>query len=100
VAQGSIAELTATGRRFIEIGCAQAVRARQLLQRYQEIDGVTETSEGLELTLRDQADGNQLAAEVNRTLVQAGIDVYRLDVSRASLETRFLEVTSRLGGAA
>jgi len=100
VAQGSIAELTATGRRFIEIGCAQAVRARQLLQRYPEIDGVTETSEGLELTLRDQADGNQLAAEVNRTLVQAGIDVYRLDVSRASLETRFLEVTSRLGGAA
>ena len=34
---------------------------------------------------------------LNRALVDAGIDVFRLEPSRASLEERFLEITSRLG---
>jgi hypothetical protein len=41
-----------------------------------------------------------VAAEINRTLVAAGIGVRRLDPSRASLEQRFLEITSRLEEAA
>jgi ABC-2 type transport system ATP-binding protein len=100
VAQGSIAELTASGERLIDIGCADPVRARQLLDRHPAIGRVSETADGIVLSLRDDAAGQDVAAKLNRMLVQAGVDVYRLEVSRASLETRFLEVTSRLGGAA
>ena len=41
-----------------------------------------------------------LVAEINRTLVGAGLAVRRLEPSRASLEERFLEITSRLEEAA
>jgi ABC-2 type transport system ATP-binding protein len=42
----------------------------------------------------------RLAAEINRTLVAAGLAVRRLEPSRASLEERFLEITTRLEEAA
>ena len=37
-------------------------------------------------------------AEINRLLVEGGIAVYRIQEIHASLESWFLEVTSRLGG--
>jgi hypothetical protein len=40
------------------------------------------------------------AADINRFLVEAGLTVYRIEPARASLEGRFLEITSRLGVAA
>ena len=40
------------------------------------------------------------AAAINRRLVEAGIDVHRLEPERVSLERRFLEITSRLEVAA
>jgi len=36
-------------------------------------------------------------AEINRVLVEGGISVYRLQEIQASLESWFLQVTSRLG---
>ena len=36
-------------------------------------------------------------AEINRLLVEGGISVYRLQEIQASLESWFLEVTTRLG---
>ena len=36
-------------------------------------------------------------AEINRALVEAGVAVSRLEPARASLEEKFLEITSRLG---
>jgi len=38
--------------------------------------------------------------ELNRLLVGAGQDVLRLEPARASLEDRFLEITTRLENAA
>jgi hypothetical protein len=40
------------------------------------------------------------AADINRVLVEAGLGVHRLEPAHASLEERFLEITSRLGVAA
>jgi hypothetical protein len=40
------------------------------------------------------------AADINRFLVEAGLAVHRVEPARASLEERFLEITSRLGVAA
>jgi hypothetical protein len=50
----------------------------------------------LRVTLRD-ADA---IPDLNRLLVESGLDVYRLEPSQASLEQRFLEVTTRLENAA
>jgi hypothetical protein len=45
-------------------------------------------------------EANASAGEINRLLVESGVTVYRLEPARASLEERFLEVTSRLGESA
>ena len=60
---------------------------------------VEETEGGLRVTLPADDDA-RLAAEINRTLVAAGLAERRLEPSRASLEERFLEITSRLEEAA
>ena len=39
------------------------------------------------------------AADINRFLVEAAVPVHRIEPLRASLEERFLELTSRLGVA-
>jgi hypothetical protein len=38
------------------------------------------------------------AASINTRLVAAGVAVFRLQPVRESLEQRFLEITSRVGG--
>ena len=60
---------------------------------------VESTPEGLRVTLPADA-YLVLAAEINRRLVAAGVAVHRLELSKASLEERFLEITSRLEEAA
>jgi ABC-2 type transport system ATP-binding protein len=88
VLQGSIDELTGDADTVL-ISTADDLRARALL------DGaVVESIEG-GLRVRTGE-----AAAINRRLVQAGIDVHRLEPERVSLERRFLEITSRLEVAA
>jgi hypothetical protein len=53
---------------------------------------------GLSATLPPGA-GRDLIAEFARVLVEGGIDVYRIQPIQTSLESWFLEVTSRLGAA-
>jgi hypothetical protein len=53
---------------------------------------------GLAVTL-PSGTGHEVIAEINRVLVESGISVYRLQVIQASLESWFLQVTSRLGEA-
>ena len=54
------------------------------------------TPQGLDITLAAGTD-RDVIAEINRVLVQGGISVYRLEPVHASLESWFLQVTSRLG---
>jgi hypothetical protein len=54
------------------------------------------TAAGLRLTVREVG----ASAELNRRLVEAGVAVSRLEPVRSTLEERFLEITSRLAGAA
>jgi hypothetical protein len=42
------------------------------------------------------AEARSVAADVNRALVEAGVDVYRLDLPAATLEERFLEITHKM----
>ena len=87
VVQGSINELTGDAETVL-VSTGDDVRARALL------DGTAEPVEG---GLRVRAGD---AAAINRRLVEAGIDVHRLERERVSLERRFLEITSRLEVAA
>jgi hypothetical protein len=41
--------------------------------------------------------GRDVIAEINRVLVEGGVCVYRLQPVQTSLESWFLQVTSRLG---
>jgi ABC-2 type transport system ATP-binding protein len=85
VVQGSIDELTGDADTVL-VASSDDVRARALL------DGqVVEPSADGGFRVRATE-----AAAVNRRLVEAGIDVHRLEPERVSLERRFLEITSRL----
>jgi ABC-2 type transport system ATP-binding protein len=88
VVQGSIDELTG-GADTALVSTTDDVRARALL------DGrvIASTEDGLRVRADD-------AAAINRRLVEAGIDVHRLEPERITLERRFLEITSRLEVAA
>jgi ABC-2 type transport system ATP-binding protein len=91
VVQGSIDELTGEATTVL-VGTSDDTRAESLLESYQ----VERVTEGLRVLINDDA----TAAAVNRKLVEAGIDVHRLEPERASLERRFLEITSRLESVA
>jgi ABC-2 type transport system ATP-binding protein len=87
VVQGSIDELTGDAETVL-VATSDDLRARALLNG---------TAEAVEDGLRVRA---AEAAAINRRLVEAGIDVHRLEPERVSLERRFLEITSRLEVAA
>jgi ABC-type multidrug transport system ATPase subunit len=87
VVQGAIGDLTGEATTVL-VGTSDDARAGSLLDGYE----VERVPEGLRVRIEDDA----TAAAVNRKLVEAGIDVHRLQPERVSLERRFLEITSRL----
>jgi ABC-2 type transport system ATP-binding protein len=91
VVQGSIAELTGDGSTVL-VGTADDLRAQALLAGY----GAEPADGGLRVPITDTT----TAAHINRRLVEAGLDVHRLEPERITLERRFLEITSRLEAAA
>jgi ABC-2 type transport system ATP-binding protein len=91
VVQGSIDELTG-GASTILVATGDDARAHGLLSGY--------GAERVEGGLRVRSEDDSTAAAINRRLVEAGLDVYRLEPERVSLERRFLDITSRLEAAA
>src|SRR5438067_3908078 len=98
VMQGSLAELTVS-RQTIVIGASDGVRAQALLAAHPAVRSAAPTPEGIRVTLRPgfPMTAADAAADINRFLVEQGLAVHRLEPTRASLEERFLEITSRLG---
>ncbi|MBV9099905.1 MAG: ABC transporter ATP-binding protein [Candidatus Dormibacteraeota bacterium] len=92
VRQGRLSELRGGENRVI-VECSDVARARTVLQSVNGIEHVAgEDSRTLVCTLPDGTS----PAQLNRALVTAGIDVSRLERSQASLEERFLDLTTRL----
>jgi ABC-2 type transport system ATP-binding protein len=98
IRQGPIAELLAGTSVVLEIECSEPERARALIQRVAAATAVDLVPFGLSATLPPGA-GRDLVAEISRVLVEGGVDLYRIQPLQASLESWFLEVTSRLGAA-
>ena len=98
IRQGPIAELLAGASVVLELECSEPERAQRLIQRVAPDTSVDLVPSGLSATLPAGA-GRDLVAEINRVLVEGGVDIYRIQPLQASLESWFLEVTSRLGTA-
>jgi ABC-type multidrug transport system ATPase subunit len=98
IRQGPIAELLAGASFEIEVDCSDPDRARALLDRTAPEATIEIGRQGIAITL-PAGTGRDVVAEINRVLVEGGIDVYRLQPIQASLETWFLQVTSRLGAS-
>ncbi|HWD50773.1 MAG TPA: ABC transporter ATP-binding protein [Acidimicrobiales bacterium] len=96
IRQGPISELLAGSSLTVEIDCSDPDRARALLDAT-AIGAPREGGpKGLKITL-PAGTPPDVVAEINRVLVEGGISVYRLQPIQASLESWFLQVTSRLG---
>ena len=98
IRQGPIAELLAGTSVVLEVECSEPERARRLIERVAPGGSVDLVPFGLSATL-PPGTGRDLVAEISRVLVEGGIDLYRIQPLQASLESWFLEVTSRLGTA-
>ena len=96
VRQGSIDELLSGSNLQVEIDCDAPSAAATLLANHTPGIQTATTPEGVHVTLA-AGTPRDVIAEMNRVLVSGGVAVYRLQENRASLETWFLEVTSRLG---
>jgi ABC-2 type transport system ATP-binding protein len=101
VAQGAIDELVGGGH-SVSIGCSDPALARQLLLAHGLAAEVTAQAGLLTAALAPplRAHARGAAGAMNRLLVDQGISVYSIGVDRDSLEKRFLDITSSLGGAA
>jgi ABC-2 type transport system ATP-binding protein len=96
IRQGAITELLSGTAFELHIECSTPSAARDLVARTAFGSNVTVSDEGLNIGLAPDTK-REVIAEVNRVLVEGGIAVYRLEANQASLESWFLEVTSRLG---
>ena len=96
VVQGSIAELRAGADPAVLIETRDAVSASRLLAAHPAVKRVTADGLAVHAVLADLG----AVPDLNRRLVAAGHDVLRLEPEQASLEDRFLEITTRLEDAA
>ncbi len=94
VAQGPIAELAAGGRQTILVATSDDEQALALLADHRAVESAAMEPGGIRVALDPLA-----ADDLSRRLVLAGLAIRRFEPSRASLEQRFLEITSRLEDA-
>ena len=96
IRQGPIAELLAGAAMEVQVECASPDRARTVLESSVLGAQIEIETAGLSIQLPPGTDRDAIA-EINRLLVVEGIAVYRLQEIQVSLESWFLQVTSRLG---
>jgi ABC-2 type transport system ATP-binding protein len=96
VTEGALAELATGASSALLVGVSSVDHARRVLQAHPAVEALDVQDDGL-LRVETAGGAEASAAAVNRALVEAGVEVHRLESRRASLEDRFLDVTSRLG---
>jgi ABC-2 type transport system ATP-binding protein len=96
IRQGPIAELLSGTPLDLQVECSTPAHALALLERTNLHAQMTASEQGLDIVFASDTN-REVIAEVNRVLVEGGVSVYRLQADQASLESWFLEVTSRLG---
>ena len=101
VTAGPVAEIASGGRRVIEVGTTQPGRAAMVLSEGRLAHSVEAAGDGVRVVLApDSWEPQAVAAEIARRMIGAGLELHRLEIARATLEQRFMEITTRLGEAA
>jgi ABC-2 type transport system ATP-binding protein len=97
VAQGSIGELVRGGPRAIDIVCHSAVEAASLLAAVPGVARASDHEGSLRVTLSPEAPvDREIVTELLRRLLDHGVAVERVAPVAASLEERFLTMTTRV----
>ena len=96
IRQGPISTLLSGTALTLQVGCSDPDRARAVLGSTTLDLSVQVRPDGLEITM-PAGTPHDAFAEVARVLVASGIALYRLQPVQASLESWFLQVTSKLG---
>jgi ABC-2 type transport system ATP-binding protein len=97
VAQGTIHELVRGGPRAIDIVCHGPVAAASLLAAVPGVSRATDHEEGLRVTLSPEAPvDREIVTALLRRLLDHGVAVERVAPVAASLEDRFLTMTTPL----
>jgi ABC-2 type transport system ATP-binding protein len=96
IRQGPISELLAGAAFSLQVECSEPERAGALLLGTRTGAQVEVGPAGLAVTF-PLGTTREVTAEVASVLVEGGISLYRLQQVQASLESWFLQVTSRLG---
>jgi ABC-2 type transport system ATP-binding protein len=92
VVQGGVADIAATGDPTVLLAVDDAEAARRILAAEPRVTKIEAEAQELRVTLADGLG----PAELNHALVTGGVAVSRLEPARASLEEKFLAITSRL----
>jgi ABC-2 type transport system ATP-binding protein len=100
VMQGPIAELAGGGEETILIATSDEERALTLLGENRAVASAVAEANGIRVRLRPDVEAEPAADDLGRRLVLAGLAIRRFEPARASLEQRFLDITSRLEEAA
>jgi ABC-2 type transport system ATP-binding protein len=100
VMQGPIAELAGGGEDTILIATSDEERALALLAENRAVASAVVEANGIRVRLRPDVEAEPAADDLGRRLVLAGLAIRRFEPTRASLEQRFLDITSRLEEAA
>ena len=99
VVQGSIDEL-AGDEHSLRLSTSDQSLSGMIAAADPAVVNVSDDSGRVVVALRPETSAQRAAAKISRSLIEAGVDLYELEIEHASLEQRFLEITSRLGVAA
>jgi ABC-2 type transport system ATP-binding protein len=98
IRQGPIADLLAGTSVVLEVECSDPERGQVLVAGINVSAQVAVNESGLAITL-PAGSGREVIAEISRVLMEGGLHLYRLQPVQTSLESWFLQVTSRLGAS-
>jgi ABC-2 type transport system ATP-binding protein len=96
VTQGTIGELADGGEEALVIATSDDEEALAIVSCHRAVDAIDLAPEGLRITLLADVDPEAAADDIGRRLIQGGVAIRRFERARASLEQRFLEITTRL----
>jgi ABC-2 type transport system ATP-binding protein len=100
VVQGSIAELAADGEQTILVATSDDQRALTVIGEHRAVESASPEADGIRVALHPDVEGECAGDDLSRRIVLSGLAIRRFEPARASLEQRFLEITSRLEEAA
>ncbi|HEY2565969.1 MAG TPA: ABC transporter ATP-binding protein [Acidimicrobiales bacterium] len=95
VSQGSMSSVISRAP-VLRVDCSDLQGASAVAWSLPVVSDVDSSGDGLVVHLRRGADGRLVAGELNRRLVETDVDVFGLELSRPTLEDRFLEITSTI----